>query len=160
MGVKTIGITLVLTGMLVWNGCAPRTAPPPLTYFPIQNQSFTVYPALGIEGILILENGILRISPVDNTDNTSHLPIWPIGFSWRAEDGIITVINNKNEAVARVGDKIGVGGGNVALWVVDRYTFPPVPKDCPGPYWLASGSITDYTWDLEKSWQRLGLPEN
>ena len=87
------------------------------------------------EGTLILENGCLRLSGVqDMLNGDNFLLIWDARFSTRTEDGIVQVIDSlTGEVLASVGETIGVSfnGGNL-----NRPTWRPIPDECSGPYFI------------------------
>jgi hypothetical protein len=106
-------------------------------FFPVQRAGLSRMEAL-TEGRLELDNGYLR---VDNVDN--YLLIWPHGFSLRTEGEEILVIDDNGQVFARVGDKITVGGGEIAIpeeeakeLIEESIVDQPLPDDCQGPYWI------------------------
>jgi len=88
-------------------------------------------------GQLALANGCLRLNVIDEI---SILLIWQPSFSARTEQGITQVVDNTGQVVASVGDYVEMSGG-----FSDDPTGiglkEPLPKDCPGPYWLIGDEI-------------------
>lgn len=120
----------------------PDVSPTPqVDYFPVQLDEFTgeAYPSALATGILILDDGYLRLE-YQGTD-ASDLVIWPPGFSIHVQADTIHVLNKDGNQVARLGDKIQAGGGQVPLVIAEKYTGQTLPEDCLGPYWLASEII-------------------
>ncbi len=67
---------------------------------------------------LVLEDGCLRAG--------GYLLIWPYNFSLSTKDGVIHVIDDTGQPIARVGDKLTMGGGE-SPYEYDR---------CPCPCWV------------------------
>lgn len=88
-------------------------------------------------GQLALANGCLRLNV---NDEISILLIWEPDFSTRTEQGITQVVDNTGQVVANVGDYVEMSGG-----FSDDPTLiglkEPLPKDCPGPYWVIGAEI-------------------
>lgn len=85
---------------------------------------------------LLEENGCLRIEDYGK----SYLLILPHGFSVGVDEEGTMVIDEEGKTVARVGDTIQVGGGEVSAGVAREATGGSLPEGCPGPYYLV-GSI-------------------
>lgn len=81
-------------------------------------------------GELVLEDGCLRVD--------GYLLVWPHGFSIITKDEVIQVIDDNSQPIARVGDKLNVGGGECAKpCKFIAKTSAQLPSDrCPGPYWI------------------------
>ena len=97
-------------------------------YFPVNGheRGGSTMAAL-IEGDLVLDEECLRVNEA--------LIIWPPGFKPHVEGDQVEVRNGGGKTIARVGDRLGVGGGY----------YPGVPpfRDnpvCLGPFYLA-GSV-------------------
>ncbi|MDD4924439.1 MAG: hypothetical protein PHF74_06355 [Dehalococcoidales bacterium] len=87
-------------------------------------------------GILILDDGYLRLSPSYSDD--TYLIIWPRGYSLDTEGDEIRILNEGGQIVAGVGDTISAAGGEMkwisSLWLKGGF----LPFNCDGPYWVAS----------------------
>lgn len=108
-------------------------------FFPTAKEPATSYmQALLSDKELIIKDGCLRAS--------GYLLVWPYGFSLSADkDGIFQVINSTGQPVARVGDKIKVGGGADETpdgRVVKGYSAQLPSERCSGPYWIVGEVIT------------------
>ena len=90
------------------------------------------------EGKLVLDNGYLRLK---GFFGKGDLLIWSYGFSLCTEGKKIQIIDSDGQVVARVGDRIKVGGGQVPAEIVEKYIGQPLPDDCKGPYWIISRVI-------------------
>lgn len=160
MKVWTLPVSMLLICLIASGfgaGCS-NSDTSPITYFPVQKEVLEVYPALGIHGVLFLENGVLRIKARDETDY-AVLPVWSYGYNYRTEEGKIFLYDGDGQLVARTGDMIVVGGAVIHTEMVNKLATPPVPEDVPGPYWLASPGGRNETLELEKARKKLGLPE-
>ena len=86
-------------------------------------------------GELILDGDCLRVgrpNPIYRNQNPNLVVVWPAGFTPHIEDGVVQIRNGAGRTIARVGDKIYMGGGET--W------FKPKGTDsdrCPGKYWIA-----------------------
>jgi beta propeller repeat protein len=123
------------------------TTDSPVTFFPVQTEKYAnePYPLALARGTLVLDAGCLRLSHMFATGFIeSDLLVWPPGFSVRSENGVIVILDRSGEEVARTGDALEVGGGQVTADIVEKYTEQSVPADVPGPYWLVSQVISRY----------------
>jgi hypothetical protein len=121
---------------------------PDALFFPVQKEidPLHIYPTALFEGKLVLDNCNLRLKPYWGKGDfwsKGDLPIWSYGFSLRIEGKKIQIIDNYGQVVARVGDKIKVGGGEVPAEIVEKYIGQPLPENSTGPYWLVSKVIND-----------------
>lgn len=109
-------------------------------YFPAQSDPGFFQMQARAEGRLILDEGYLRLKP---TFGESYMIIWPYGHTVRLEDKTIQVLDTDGQVVARVGDRMEIGGGVVdSTEVIEDYIGQPLPPDCTGPYWI-SGEIIE-----------------
>lgn len=81
--------------------------------------------------------GCLRLdSPDDAT------VVWPRGWGFEQRDGTIVILNANGELVARIGEGLRLGGGEVeTLPAVLGFTQADrdlAERHCPGKYWIAS----------------------
>jgi hypothetical protein len=127
-----------------WNNSF--TTIPPAPFFAVKKEAdpnYIYFDALA-EGKLVLDNNNLRLKPSwgkGDVWSKGELLIWPYGYSLRIEGKEIQIIDNYGHLVARVGDKIKVGGGEVPAEIVEKYIGQQLPDDCTGPYWLVSRVI-------------------
>ena len=117
----------------------PITTPPPpvesgFTIFFPQQESVegerVVMTAL-IFGELRLIDGCLRVG-----SGAGHLLVWPPGFSLSTENDGIEILSGAGQVVARVGEEIRMGGGEVPFIDGAARTRLKIPADCPGRYWI------------------------
>lgn len=68
----------------------------------------------------------------------------PYGFSVSTEDGIIQIIDDTGQPIARVGDRIKVGGGECVKPCehIAQYSAELPSDRCSGPYWIVGEVIT------------------
>jgi len=117
---------------------------PSVSFFPVQLEKYAKepYPSALATGVLVLDNGHLRLKPATGVGD-SNLLIWPYGYSLYTEGKEIQIINGEGKAVARMGDIIKVGGGEIPIVIVGKYIGQTLPDDCIGPYWLVSEVVID-----------------
>ncbi len=117
---------------------APSLDPPPGIVFPRQHppEGLRVEMSALLIGELIEEDGCLRVGEVGQ----SNLVIWPYDHTVTAgEDGRLAIRDGSGAVVARLGDVVRLGGGQVPA--VENATPMEVPDRCGGPYWLAASEI-------------------
>jgi len=114
----------------------------PAPFFPTQKEPATSYMVALLSDKpeeLIIKDGCLRAG--------GYLLVWPYGFSLSTDkDGIFQVIDNKGQPVARVGDKVRIGGGGGEMLGgnsgdITKYS-EELPSRCSGPYWIVGEVIT------------------
>jgi len=135
-----IALTTILVALLATacpNNSTNISTPAP--FFPVQRGGLDQMTALA-EGKLVLDNGYLRLKGFFGEGESL---VWPYGFSLRTEGKEIQVIDSDGQLVARVGERIKVGGGEVPAEIVEKYIGQPLPDNCTGPYWIVSEVITD-----------------
>ncbi len=95
------------------------------------------FPAALLPGQFVLENDCLRIRYSE--DQTSYLIIWPPDVTLHITSNAIEIHNPYGKVLAQVGEQIQVGGGEITPEVgLIKELRQPLPKECPGPYWIAS----------------------
>jgi hypothetical protein len=111
-------------------------------FFPTQVLPAKAYMLSLMQGAtLIIDNaGDIRIGSPDVpvTSANGALIIWPYGYSFKTEGTNIFIVNDKGQTVARVGDKLDIGGGFVDASVAAVLIGQALPKDAVGPYYVAA----------------------
>ena len=92
-----------------------------------------------IGGELLLDGDCLRVGRMNDRYPDPAI-VWPAGFAPHIEDGVVRVRNGAGRTVARVGDEIGMGGGEVSASFVSELYYPGMSERCPGKFWIA-GSV-------------------
>jgi len=114
----------------------PDVSPAPeVSFFPVQQEVQTEVMQVLLQGELVLDNGCLRVH--------DELILWPYGYSLKTEGKEIWVINDKGKPVARVGDLVRLGGGQVPAFFAEEKLGHPLPEGCDGPYFLAGEVVID-----------------
>jgi hypothetical protein len=94
------------------------------------------FPSALVAGTLTQSDDCLRIL---GDDKTSYLIIWPPQVRLEVSGDSIRIFDEKSQATARLGQTVKLGGGEIqtgaSIFKELRY---PIPKNCLGPYWLAS----------------------
>ncbi|MCB8946246.1 MAG: hypothetical protein H6658_21075 [Ardenticatenaceae bacterium] len=139
--------------LLVFVGC--QSEPSSSLYFPKYGLVDGEWVRLNaaIEGELVQTGDCLRL--IAGIDNTSYLVVWPPGYELDEEGSDILIRDNSGQVVARVGERVYMGGGEVYSRENEIATFDGVPgvseqliteienSGCPGPYWISGGVILD-----------------
>lgn len=135
--------------LFVLVGC--RNEPSSSLYFPKYDLVNGEWVRLGgaVEGELVKTGDCLRL--IASVDNTNYLVVWPPGYELDEEGSEILIRDNGGQVVARVGEEVYMGGGEVYARENEIATFDGVPgvneqliteienSGCPGPYWISGG---------------------
>ena len=109
--------------------------PAPAIHFPQLKTRSAEFMAALLEGTLVVQEGCLRVA--GNDGGSTHLVIWQTDYFLNDNEGIIEIWDRNGETVARVGEEIRMGGGEVALTDELKQQLREVlPERCAGPYWL------------------------
>jgi len=115
--------------------------PEPTLHFPqLRMRSATFMEAL-MEGTLVLQDECLRVRHDDGDEG--YLIIWQVDYYVNNNAGAIEILDRSGQVVARVGEGIRMGGGEVPM--TDRLRQQlrdPLPDECQGPYWLMGEMLT------------------
>lgn len=108
--------------------------PVPSIHFPqLEMRSPAFMEALS-EGELVVKDDCLYVMGRDG--RVGSLIIWQPDYFLNDNAGTIEVLDRQGEVVARVGETIRLGGGEVPLRSFEQYLREPLPSQCSGPYWL------------------------
>lgn len=109
--------------------------PDPTVHFPqLRTRSATFMLAL-LQGKLAVTEGCLRVT--GSGGDSSHLIIWQPDYFLNNNEGVIEILDRNGEVVARVGEEIRMGGGEVPLTEkLKQQLREPLSEQCRGPYWL------------------------
>lgn len=118
-------------------------------FFPRVSEPGGMYPSALGGGTLIVKDRCIYMAP----SGGGGVVVWPYGYSLRREDGEIVVLNGRDEVVAKVGDEVRMGGGQITKEEAGltpeaaRRAFEEqrgelgVPDRCRGPLWVSSGVV-------------------
>ncbi len=91
-----------------------------------------------LEGMLSLANGCLLITDQFGID---HSPVWPRGYTYETVGNGIEIYNHADEAIARVGEKASLGGGEFSPQDYENIDkLLGSPSECPRPFWSVNGA--------------------
>ena len=106
--------------------------PDPTVHFPQLRTRGEPFMEALLQGKLAVTEGCLRVTG----SGRSHLVIWQPGFFVNNNEGVIEILDRNGEVVARVGEEIRIGGGEVPLTEkLKQLLREPLPEQCRGPYW-------------------------
>jgi len=128
-----IGIFLV---PLALAGCGGEE-PPTNVVFLVQAEPAEIVLLASLPGELVLdEDGYLRVN--------DNIILWPWGYSLdnRGPD-LWVVIDDEGREVARVGEWVRIGGGQIAASFAEEKIGYSLPEGCTGPFWLAGEVISE-----------------
>jgi len=136
VGIGIIMLIVIITGYIEELQQKPIDTSSSTPFFPVQNNPSEFRMTALLEGELVLEDGCLR---VDN-----YLLVWPYGFSLSTGGEVIQVIDDTGQPIARVGDRVKVGGGECVKPCehIAQYSAELPSDHCSGPYWIVGEVIT------------------
>ena len=105
--------------------------------FPVQDPSNSQMDAL-LTGVLINEDGCLYVR--GGGAGRTVLPIWRDGYDYSGSGEDVAILNASGKVVARVGQKISMGGGQAARPL--HPTYRERVGHCRGPFWVAGDIST------------------
>ncbi len=105
-----------------------KVNPDPSVHFPQLKMRSGSFMAALMTGKLVLEDDYLRVN--------GTLIIWQPDYFLNSNNENIEILGRNGEVVARVGEEVYIGGGEMPLEYVNRIIKEPLPQDCEGPYWL------------------------
>jgi len=120
----------------------PAGAAPPVPLTPVPGLALPqlrvrsgAFMAALLQGTLVAHDGCLRVSPGDGAPG--HLILWQPDYYLTDSGGTPAILDRTGAVVARVGEPIQVGGGEVPFTDdLAAQLQSPVPPECGGPYWL------------------------
>ena len=104
-------------------------------------------PLLIARGAFFLdEAGCLRVADVTNRGERGYVPLWPPAYELETPDEGVRVTDGKGRVVARVGERVFMGGGGIDRETLEEYgflderTMRELFERCPGDnYWMVLG---------------------
>jgi len=132
-----LGLLLLLMAVPGCRGTQTAQEPPAATdvAFPVlAEESRGGFQAL-ISGKLLIQGRCLLLGAVSPlyADYPKTLPVWPYGSSFVADPGGGAILDADGEVVARVGEELVGGGGEVPYEHLGRGVVGEIPKDCGEP---------------------------
>ncbi len=98
-------------------------------YFPQLKMRSGSYMLALMTGELVVKGGYLCIR--------DSIIIWQADYFLNNNIGTIEILDRDRQVVARVGEKVTMGGGSIgSLEYINRMITEPLPLDCQGPFWL------------------------
>ena len=129
-------LLVVAIGLVSLAGCAGGRADDEI-HFLRQKPSDAPNMTALLEGQLVLSERCLYIQGEDV--DSSHAAIWPLEFSLTVQNDSIQILNEDKEVVARVGDQVLVGGGEIPPLSQEEFEQRFLrPFQCAGSYWLVT----------------------
>ena len=89
----------------------------------------------------MLSEGCLHIQSEDG--NSTYAAIWPFEFGVSVQGSSVSILDEKGQVVAQVGDQIRVGGGEVRIMPQEEFERNHLGTfQGSGLYWLVTEVIT------------------
>ncbi len=118
----------------------PITPEPTITFPQLKIRSTIFMTALAV-GELFIQEGCLRLGQRGSRD--SLLVLWQPDYFLNNRNGMIEILDREGAVVARVGDEIRMGGGEVPPTAgLEQQLREPIPTPCHGPYWVMGEFVT------------------
>lgn len=94
-----------------------------------------------LSGELALADGDYeRCLVVRSTGADYFVPLWPPSHYARARDGEVEALDGSGRIVARTGEQVRLGGGEIPeAGAPEEFERLPQTTGCPGPYWIVRG---------------------
>jgi hypothetical protein len=128
------GVAVILMLSLTSLTACDEKIPQPTPYFPVQSEVQEIGLTAEMSGELVLDdNGCLRVF--------DYLILWPYGYTLEIEGDVIWVVNEEGVRVAKAGDNLRMGGGEIPPDFAEEKIGQALPGDCAGPYWLVAFSV-------------------
>ena len=138
LAAKAALVLVVLTMVLGPVGCGK----PVVEFFPVLAETAQGYPLSSARGRLVVEGGCLRLRSLLPAFGfffgPSQLLIWPNAYTTRIDGQSTLVLDGKGTVVARVGQIIYVGGGQITREAAATSIEGNLPDSCHGPYWMVN----------------------
>ena len=124
---RRIFISIFLVCLLVLTGCSNNKADSTVRFPQLKRDSASYMDSM-LSGEMVLKNGYLRIG--------DSLVIWQPDYFLNNNNGTIEILDKDGKVVAREGEEVYMGGGEIPLDYVNKILKEPLPADCAGPYFL------------------------
>jgi hypothetical protein len=124
-------------GSLLLIACStsdPAPSGAPLPVIAQYSEASEAFPAAGIRGTVVEQDGCIRVRTDD--DPRGRLLVWQPDYQIQRNGERIEIVDGSGKVVARVGESIDIGGGEVPAFE-DRLKAP-LPPACTGPYWMVA----------------------
>jgi hypothetical protein len=92
-----------------------------------------------VTGKLVVDNSMHCPRVRSGNGDIDYLPVWPSGYSARISGGVVEIMDESGDVIAREGDDVDLRGGPIpATFDPDHYheLYDGLPEDCHGPYWI------------------------
>lgn len=130
-----------------------RSQAPPEPFFPTLRALNAAVPEARLEGKLALdEKGCLLIQPppvnkakfpgANIHKFPGTVPLWPAYYRLETEKGEVRVLDEDGRVVARVGERVSMGGGEIAAETIrgndlmGEQELRELSERCPDDYWM------------------------
>ena len=94
-------------------------------------------------GELVLDDeGCLRVKTTPRDPGAT--PVWPAGFELEKSAGEVSVLDQEGRIVARVGEEVYMGGGEIPrdeIDLADERMRRELFERCPGDYWIVGSEV-------------------
>ncbi len=100
--------------------------------------------ALAVGRLVVDDVGCLRLKD-DRAGGRGDLIVWPPGYSMTVEDGEIQIVRGDGQTVARVGDRVEMGGGQITPTSGSREAYEEklkISEKCMGPLWIVGEVVS------------------
>lgn len=102
--------------------------------------------ALATGRVVVDDAGCIRLED-GRTDDEGDLIVWPPGYSMQTEGVKVHIVKEDGETLARVGDMVELGGGQIPAHPGVREMYEKhleIPQKCTGPLWIV-GQVVSMT---------------
>ena len=124
---RRIFVSIFIICLLVLSACSNNNTASSIR-FPQLKKASSSYMEAVLSGEMVLKDGYLRIG--------DSLVIWQPDYFVHNNNGTIEILDRDGKMVAREGEEVYMGGGEIPLDYVNKILKEPLPPHCKGPYFL------------------------
>ncbi len=102
-----------------------------------------VMAALATGRVVVDDAGCIRLKNRGSYDG--DLIVWPPGYSMQTEGVKVHIVKEDGETLARVGDRVELGGGQIPAHPGVREMYEKhleIPQKCTGPLWIVGQVVS------------------
>ena len=101
-------------------------------------EASNAFPEALMSGTVVELDGCIRVR--SDAGSRGHLLVWQPDHRIQRNGERIEIVDGSGKVLARVGEQIRIGGGEMPRAAVEKALKAPLPPACTGPYWMA-GSV-------------------
>ena len=133
---------LLIVSSIGFTGCEKDVSESDI-YFPTLEEPANAYMDALTEGKLILNGKYILLKAGFLFFTEDMLLLWPYGYSVEVEKGNIHILDDNRDIVARVGDHVKMGGGQIPVSHLETLIGESLPDSWEGNCWMVSKVVSN-----------------